>query len=177
MLVPPRGVGAPSSRKSWILHYRRFPNTQLIGHSFNVFWSKNAVSFRVQFRPSFFGNNTFITARQRSCRKVIFSRVCLSHDTAPLPIQGPNPSLHRAPAPFPVQGPGTPLPGADIWWLAIEDHMVGERVVRILLECFLVIYDFYFSLLHVLSQVGRKIYFFASSNKIFRRGRQAFLCD
>ena len=31
-------------------------------------------------------------------------------------------------------------PDVDIWWLAIEAHMVGEQAVHILLECFLVLF-------------------------------------
>ena len=40
----------------------------------------------------------------------------------------------------PMQDPKHPPPdiSADIWWLATKSHMVGERVVRIIQERFLV---------------------------------------
>ena len=74
--------------------------------------------------------------------------VTINHDALDLTVQGPgllllvtyggqdcrhvqNCSLEDLIVP-------PPPTGADIWWLATEACIVGERAVRILLECFLV---------------------------------------
>ena len=65
----------------------------------------------------------------------------ITHDAVDLTVQGP--ALCKGPLctrprleTCSLEDP-TPT-SADIWWLAIEARMVGEWVVCILLECFLV---------------------------------------
>ena len=77
-----------------------------------------------------------ITARQRSCGKVMYSHVCVCLFTA-----GPSdhyPSLQTCSNLFIRPHCTYPYPGSNIWWPLKELQSVQVGVTRILLECFLV---------------------------------------
>ena len=88
--------------------------------------------------------------------------VTITHDALDLNIQGPTPSqlplCGNPPALVPTppgSGSWWPRPetcsnvftwgtlAADTWWLATKACIVGERAIRILLECFLVAHNFW----------------------------------